>query len=57
MGTKNTQILKNALTPQIKSTIETIKTKTKKFIEKVNNNSDNIKLPSEITSYENFKSS
>ncbi|AHH07731.1 Hemolysin accessory protein (plasmid) [Borrelia crocidurae DOU] len=41
----------------MKSAIETIQTKTKKFIEKVNNNSDNIKLPSEITSYENFKSS
>ncbi|ETZ17717.1 hypothetical protein BDCR2A_01357 [Borrelia duttonii CR2A] len=50
--TKNMEILDNALTPQIKLAIEPIKTKIKKFIEKVNSNSDNMQLPSEITSYE-----
>ncbi|UPA16784.1 biotin--acetyl-CoA-carboxylase ligase (plasmid) [Borrelia coriaceae] len=50
--TKNMEILDNALTPQIKLDLEPIQTKIKAFIDKVNSNPNNMKLPSQITYHE-----
>ncbi|QFP42497.1 biotin--acetyl-CoA-carboxylase ligase (plasmid) [Borrelia miyamotoi] len=48
--TKNMERLDNALSPQIKSALSPIQTKINNFIEKVNSNPDNTRLPMYITS-------
>ncbi|WAZ72466.1 BlyB family putative holin accessory protein (plasmid) [Borrelia miyamotoi] len=50
--TKNMEILDNALTPQIKSSLAPIQNKINNFILQVNTNPNNMRLPMHITSHE-----
>ncbi|UPA18497.1 BlyB family putative holin accessory protein [Borrelia puertoricensis] len=43
--TKNMERLENALTPQIQEALTPINNKIQEFIEKVNNNPENMRLP------------
>ncbi|QBK64117.1 biotin--acetyl-CoA-carboxylase ligase, partial (plasmid) [Borrelia miyamotoi] len=48
----NMEILDNALTPQIKSSLAPIQNKINNFILQVNTNPNNMRLPMHITSHE-----